>query len=136
MFRRGDLERQTKEAFFNRLKPEYQAMVVHKKDDPTVGTTDLLSAVCECEENRENKRHNRRADYAKAYLPSTSCPSYRDNHRDNARVLPPVPPGTNRYRHDNRQTDRNVPICAAQVELEHEYDYRDEGNYIPRVCRL
>ena len=48
MFRRGDLECQTKEAFFNGLKPEYQAMVVHKKDDPTVGTTDLLSAVREC----------------------------------------------------------------------------------------
>ena len=51
MFHRGDLERQTKEAFFNGLKPEYQAMVVHKKDDPTVGMTDLLSAVRECEEN-------------------------------------------------------------------------------------
>ena len=59
MFCRGDLERQMKEAFFNGLKPEYQAMVVHKKDDPTVGTTDLLSAVRECEENRENNRHNR-----------------------------------------------------------------------------
>ena len=95
MFRRGDLECQTKEAFFNGLKPEYQAMVVHKKDDPTVGTTDLLSAVRECEENQENNRRNRRADYAKTYLPSTSRPSYRDNHRDNARVLPPVPPGPN-----------------------------------------
>ena len=97
MFHRGDLERQTKEAFFNGLKPEYQAMVVHKKDDPTVGTTDLLSAVCKCEENQENNRHNRRADYAKSYPPSTSCPNYRDVHRDNARVLPPVPPGPNRY---------------------------------------
>ena len=42
MFRRGDLKHQTKEAFFNGLKPEYQAMVVHKRDDPTIGTTDLL----------------------------------------------------------------------------------------------
>ena len=58
MFRRGDLECQTKEAFFNGLKPKYQAMVVHKKDDPTVGTTDLLSAVRECEENQENNRRN------------------------------------------------------------------------------
>ena len=133
MFRRGDLECQTKEAFFNRLKPEYQAMVVHKKDDPTVGMTDLLSAVCECEENQENNRHNRRADYAKTYPPSTSCPSYRDNrdHHDNARVPPPAPSGQNRYRHDNRHTDRNVPIRAAQVELKHEYDYRDEGDYVP-----
>ena len=97
MFHQGDLERQTKEAFFNGIKPEYQAMVVHKKDDPTVGTTDLLSAVRECEENQENNRHNQRADYAKTYPPSTSHPSYRDNrdHHDNARVPPPVPPGQN-----------------------------------------
>ena len=59
MFHRGDLERQTKEAFFNGLKPEYQSMVVHKRDDPTVGTADLLSAVRECEENQENNRRNR-----------------------------------------------------------------------------
>ena len=131
MFHWGDLERQMKEAFFNGPKPEYQVMVVHKKDDPTVGTTDLLSAVCECEENQENNRHNRRADYTKTYSPSTSRPSYRDNHRDNARVPPPVPPGPNRYRHDNRHADRNVPMHAAQVEPEHEYDYRDEGDYIP-----
>ena len=58
MFRRGDLECQTKEAFFNGLKPEYQVMVVHKKDDPTVGTTDLLSAIRKCEENQENNRRN------------------------------------------------------------------------------
>ena len=59
MFRRGDLERQTKEAFFNGLRPEYQAMVVHKRDDPRIGMTDLLSAVRECEENEENNRRNR-----------------------------------------------------------------------------
>ena len=135
MFRRGDLERQTKEAFFNGLKPEYQAMVVHKKDNPTVGMTDLLSAVCECEENQENNRHNRRADYTKTYPPSTSHPSYRDrDHHDNARVLPSVPPGQNRYQPDNHHTDRNVPIHAAQVEPEHEYDYRDEGDYIPEYA--
>ena len=58
MFRRGDLERQTKEAFFNGLKPEYQSMVVHKRDDPAVGTTNLLSAVWECK-NQENNRRNR-----------------------------------------------------------------------------
>ena len=48
MFRKGDLERQTREAFFNGLKSEYQAMVVHKRDDPTISITDLLSAVREC----------------------------------------------------------------------------------------
>ena len=92
------MERQTKEAFFNGLKPEYQAMVVQKKDDPTVGTTDLLSAVHECEENQENNRRNRRADYVKMYPPSTSRPSYRDNrdHCNYARVPPPAPPGQNR----------------------------------------
>ena len=134
MFCRGDLEHQTKEAFFNRLKPKYQVMVVHKKDNPTVGTTDLLSAVRECEENQENNRRNRWADYAKTYLPSTSRPSYRDNHHNNARVPPPVPTGPNQYRHDNRHTDRNVPMRAAQVEPEHEYDYRVEGDYIPEYA--
>ena len=34
MFRRGNLECQMKEAFFNGLKPEYQVMVVHKKTTP------------------------------------------------------------------------------------------------------
>ena len=126
MFHRGDLERQTKEAFFNGLKPEYQSMVVHKRDDPTVGTTDLLSAVHECEENQENNRRNRRADYAKSYPPSTSHPSYRDN-RD-TRALPPPPQGPNWYQHDNRHTERTVPIRAAQIEPEHEYGYQDEGS--------
>ena len=59
MFCKGNLERQMKEAFFNGLKSEYQAMVMYKRDDPTVGMTDLLSAVRECEENQENNRHNR-----------------------------------------------------------------------------
>ena len=45
-----------------------------------------------------------------------------------------MPPGPNRYRHDNRHTDRNVPIRTAQVEPEHEYDYRDEGDYIPEYA--
>ena len=76
MFHKGNLEQQTKEAFFNGLRSEYQAMVVHKRDDPTIGTTDLLSAVRECEENQENNRHNCRVDYAKAYLPSHSHPTY------------------------------------------------------------
>ena len=132
MFHRGDLERQTKEAFFNGLKPEYQSMVVRKRDDPAVGTTDLLSVVRECEENQENNRHNRRADYAKLYLPSTSRPGYRDN-RD-AQAPPPPPQGPNQYRHDNRHTERTVPIRAAQIEPEHEYNYWDEGDYLPEYA--
>ena len=76
MFCKGDLERQTKEAFFNGLKSKYQAMVMHKRDDPTISITNLLSTVRECEENQENNRRNRQADYAKAYLPSHSHPAY------------------------------------------------------------
>ena len=54
MFRPGDLERQAKEAFFNRLRPEFQSMVVHKRDDPSVSITKLLITVRECKENQEN----------------------------------------------------------------------------------
>ena len=50
MFRPGDLECQAKEAFFNGLLPEFQLMVVHKRDDPSVSIT----------------------KYAKAYPPSTT----------------------------------------------------------------
>ena len=82
-------------------------MVVHKRDDPTISITDLLSAVRECEENQESNRRNRRADYAKAYPPSHSCPAYRDDW--NVRAVPPqVPPppqSNNRYRSDNHRVD-------------------------------
>ena len=54
MFRPGDLECQAKEAFFNGLCPEFQSMVVHKRDDPSVSIMKLLVAVRECEENQEN----------------------------------------------------------------------------------
>ena len=133
MFRRGDLERQTKNAFFNGLQPEYQAMVVHKRDDPRIGTTDLLSAVRECEENKENNRRSRRSEYAKAYPPSTSRPNYRDNRdqRDgNNRAQPPVQPNNNCYRQDNHPGDRGVPIRAAQAEPEFSNFGNDDG-YIP-----
>ena len=54
MFRPGDLEHQAKEAFFNGLRPEFQSMVVHKREDPSVSIKKLLVAVRECEENQEN----------------------------------------------------------------------------------
>ena len=54
MFRSGDLECQAKETFFNRLHLEFQSMVVHKRDDPSVSITKLLVAMKECEENQEN----------------------------------------------------------------------------------
>ena len=130
MFRKGDLERQTKEAFFNGLRSEYQVMVVHKRDDPTVGTTDLLSAVHECEENQENNRRNRRAEYAKAYPPSHSHPTYHNDQRVAAALPAPAPPPNgNRYRNDNRRQDRNVPIHAAQAEPN--YHYQVDEEYIP-----
>ena len=72
MFRPGNLERQAKEASFNGLCPEFQSMVVHKRDDPSVSITKLLIAVRECKENQENNQHNRWAEYAKAYPPSTT----------------------------------------------------------------
>ena len=56
MFRPGDLECQAKIAFFNGLCPEFQSMVLHKRDDPSVSITKLLVAMRECEENEENNR--------------------------------------------------------------------------------
>ena len=136
MFRKGDLERQTKEAFFNGLKSEYQAMVMHKRDDPTISITDLLSAVRECEENQENNRRNRRADYVKAYPPSHSRPAYQDDRNARAvpRQAPPPSQSTNRYRSDNRRVDRNVPVHAAQVEPGYDYHHQDDGDYIPEYA--
>ena len=54
MFRPGDLECQAKEAFFNELRPEFQSMVVHKRDDPSVSIMKLLVSMRECEENQKN----------------------------------------------------------------------------------
>ena len=51
MFQLGDLEYHAKNAFFNGLHPEYQAMVVHKQDNPQASITHLLITVHECEEN-------------------------------------------------------------------------------------
>ena len=45
MFWPGDLEYHAKNAFFNGLCPEYQAMVIHKRDDPQTSITHLLIAV-------------------------------------------------------------------------------------------
>ena len=82
MFRLGDLEHHTKNTFFNGLHPEYQAMVVHKQDDPRVSITQLLIIVCECKENKAQHHRSHCAEYAKAYPPSTSRPPYRTNNTD------------------------------------------------------
>ena len=58
MFRPSNLEHQAKEAFFNGLHPEFQSLVVHKRDDPSVSITKLLIAMRECEENQENNQCN------------------------------------------------------------------------------
>ena len=79
MFRPGDLEHQAKEAFFNGLCPEFQSMVVHKRDDPSMSITKLLVPMRECKENQENNQRNRQAEYAKAYPPSTTR---NDNYCD------------------------------------------------------
>ena len=82
MFQPGDLEYHAKNAFFNGLHPEYQAMVVHKRDDPQTSITHLLIAMCECEENEAQHHRSRRVEYAKAYPPSTSKPPNRTNNTD------------------------------------------------------
>ena len=106
MFRPGNLECQAKEAFFNGLHPEFQSMVMHKRDDPSVRIMKLLVAVRECEEN-QNNQHNRRAEYAKAYPPSTTRnDNYRDQDQNTRSNVAPQNQGQNRYRQDNR----NVPV--------------------------
>ena len=113
MFRAGDLERHTKEAFFNGLHPEYQAMVVHKHDNPDVTITQLLTAVWECEENEENNRCNRWAEYAKAYPPSSMSRPMYSIERANPHNMPMVPQVQGWY---GRQEKGHVPIYAAHVE--------------------
>ena len=89
MFRPGDLERQTKDDFFNGLRPEYQAMVVHHRDNPHTNITELLTAVQEYEENQENNCRSQRMEYARAYPPSTSRPNYGAPANDNRQHEPP-----------------------------------------------
>ena len=74
MFQPGDLEYYAKNAFFNGLCPEYQAMVVHKRDDLQTSITHLLITMHECEENEAQHHRSRWAEYTKAYPPSTSRP--------------------------------------------------------------
>ena len=82
MFHPGDLEYHAKNAFFNGLCQEYQAMVVHKQDDPQASITQLLIVMCECEENEAQHCRSRRVGYAKAYPLSMSKPPYRNNNTD------------------------------------------------------
>ena len=72
MYREGQLDKQVKEAFFTGLRPEYQALVSHMKDDPFKSTLDLFNSVRECEENEENSRRSWRADNARVYPTAVS----------------------------------------------------------------
>ena len=51
MFQPGHLEYNPKNTFLNGLHLQYQAMVVHKRDDSQTSITQLLIAMRECEEN-------------------------------------------------------------------------------------
>ena len=64
MFWPGDLEYHAKNAVFNGLRLEYQAMVIHKRDDPQTSITHLLIAMQECVENEAQHHRSRRAEYA------------------------------------------------------------------------
>ena len=129
MFRPGGLEYHAKNAFFNGLHPEYQAMVIHKQHDPQTSITHLLIAMQECEENEAQHRRSRWAEYAKAYPPSMSKPSYRANNTDPHQLRPDNShqDQTHYCRQDNNGP--NVTIYAAQVEPAMEIEA--EEDYIP-----
>ena len=117
MFRPGDLEYHAKNAFFNGLCPEYQAMVVHKQDDPQTSITHLLITMHECEENEAQHCRSRWAQYAKAYPSSTSKPPYRTNNTDPHQWWPDNNHQDQMHYHwqDNNNSP-NIIIHTAQVE--------------------
>ena len=131
MFRPGDLEYHTKNAFFNGLHPEYQAMVVHKRDDPQASITQLLIAVCECKENEAQHCRSRQAEYTKAYPPSTSKPPYRTNNMDPHQRRPDNNHQDQAHYHwqDNNNSP-NITIHTTQVEPTMEI--QAEEDYIPQ----
>ena len=129
MFRPGDLEYHAKNAFFNGLCPEYQAMVIHKRDDPQTSITHLLIAVRECEENEAQHRRSRRAEYAKAYPSSTSKPPYRTNNTDPHQRRPDNSHQDQTRYHRQDNNGPNVTIHATQVEPAMEIEA--EEDYIP-----
>ena len=131
MFQLGDLEYHAKNTFFNGLCPEYQAMVVHKRDDPQVNITQLLIAVHECEENKAQHCRSRWAEYAKAYPLSMSKPPYRTNNTDPDQRRP----DNNHqdqvcYHWQDNNNSPNVTIHATQVEPIMEIQV--EEDYIPQ----
>ena len=136
MFRLGDLEYHTKNAFFNGLCPEYQAMVVHKRDDPQASITQLLITMHECEENEAQHHRSRRVEYAKAYPPSMSKPPYRTNNMDPHQQRPDNNHQDQaRYHWQDNNNSPNITIHAAQVEPT-SYGDSSQRRLHPTVHRL
>ena len=126
MYREGQLDKQVKEAFFTGLRPEYQALVSHVKDDLFKSTLDLFTSVWECEENEENSRRSRAADNARAYPAAVSrVPPAQARGNGNG--------GYQAHRAGNgyaSRADRNaVPVKAMQVDQE----FEDPEAYPPQV---
>ena len=126
MFRHGDPEQQTKEAFFNGLHPEYSAMVVHCRDNLKTTIMELLTAMHECEENEENSRRNHHMEYAKAYPPSATRPTYGPVRGNDNR---PPPAAQNPPHYARQDNCNNIPMHIAQVALGMQVQV--EENYIP-----
>ena len=124
------MEYHAKNAFFNGLHPEYQAMVVHKRDDPRASITQLLITVCECEENEAQHRRSRQAEYAKAYPQSMSKPPYRTNNTDPHQQWPDNTHQDQAHYHWQDNNNPNVTIHTAQVEPTMEI--QAEEDYIPQ----
>ena len=117
MFRQGDLDSHAKNTFFNGFRPEYQAMVVHKRDDPWVSITELLIAMHECEENEAQHCRSRHAEYAKAYPQSMSKPPYRSNNTDpHPRRPDNIQQDQACYHWQDTNNNPNITIHSMQVE--------------------
>ena len=127
MFRPVDLEHQAKEAFFNGLRPEFQSMVVHKRDDPSVSIMKLLVAIRECKENQENNGQTRQAEYAKAYPPSTTRNDYHDRDQNNQSNAVPQNQGSSHYHQDNW----NVLVTVHTMHPEPEVHMQVNDDYLP-----
>ena len=104
-------------------------MVVHKRDDPSVSITQLLVAMRECEENQENNLRTRQAEYAKAYLPSTTRnDNYCNRDHQNTRSgMVPQTQGQNHYCQDNR----NAPVTVQAMHLDPDMHIQVNDDYLP-----
>ena len=97
---------------------------------------DLLTGVQKCEEHEASNGHNRHTDYARAYPPNAAHQNQNGqdacNNRVNGNGRPQYPQGKGQGVPENGRA--NVPLKAAQVEPEYEYEcdqpdeyYQDEG---------